>query len=794
MRRTWVVGAVALLGAAGWWGSSEVSLRTTGVQPQGASPEAPAAARATVANNGFRMVPASTPDRAGAGFASAPDRGDLIAYPARPQVLGDGAYTWHRAGLSERHALAAIASGVLHVTTPSGENLAFRYQRYVEHDSGDWTWIGQIEGEAGKQAIVTFGARAVFGVIDQPGKPSLKLTMRDGASWLVETDPVRLALTGQQSGVHGDDMRLPEAADLPQSGAGAASLPAASAAAVAGTRIDVLVGYSNGFAAGLGGQSQAVTRIANLVDTTNQAYANSQIDARLRLVGTQQVTYTDASANDTALDELTGTRTVPVNAAFNELRAARDRLGADLVSFVRKYDRQNQDGCGVAWIIGGDQRPYTAASAGSGYSVVSDGREQQGSTSYFCREETFAHELGHNLGAQHDRATASSSGTLKYGAFAYSFGYKTSAGGGFYDIMAYGDSGQTAYRVFSNPNVSICNGNPCGVADQADVARTFNQTAPVAATFRDTKVGSGARNDFDGDGRSDVYWRNGASGANDVWFMSGTWMARAATVHVEPDQNWQVVATGDFNGDGRYDVFWRNSATGQTFVHLMDGGRIVASGYSTTVADGNWKVVAVGDFDGDRRTDLYWRNSRTGANDVWLMNGTQPASVSTVHVEPDQNWQVAGAGDFNGDGTADIFWRNLANGQNYVHLMAGTRILGTSGSAPLVADLNYRVAAIGDFNGDGRSDVYWRSSASGECYIWTMNGVQPIAVNLAHNEPDQSWQVANSGDYDGDGRDDIFWRNRSNGQNYIHLLNGPVVKSGGGVYTVSDMNWKIVSR
>lgn len=803
MRRTFLVGAVALIGVAGWWGWGATSQRSAQAgSPAAPQPVAPAGfasagASASLARDGFRAVPSALPQRAVAGFAAAPDRGDLVDYSAKPQVLRDGAYTWHRAGLSERHALAAIASGRLRVTTPSGQTLSFRYQRHVEHDSGDWTWVGQVEdGDAGKQAIVTFGAHAVFGVIDQPGKPSLKLTMRDGASWLVETDPVRMALTGQEATVQADDFKIPHAAEQAYSGpVAAAAAVSANAAGGAVATIDVLIGYSNGFANGLGGASQAVTRVSNLVDVTNEAYRNSQVGARLRLVGTLQVNYTDSGDNGDTLDALSGVNGAAVDPAFNALRAAREEYGADLVSFVRKYDRATHNGCGVAWIIGGGQQAYTARSANSGYSVVSDGREVQGGTTYFCREETFAHELGHNLGAQHDRATASSSGSLKYGAFAYSFGYKTSAAeGNFYDIMAYGDSGQTAYRVFSNPRVNLCGGRACGVEDQADVARTFDQTAPIAATFRATKVGSGARNDFDGDGKSDVYWRNSATGSNDVWFMSGAWLARAATVHVEPDQAWQVIATGDFNGDGRYDAFWRNSATGQTFVHLMDGGRVVSSGYSTLVADGNWKIVATGDFNGDKRTDLYWRNSATGANDVWLMNGLGPSSVATVHVEPDQNWQVAGAGDFNGDGMADIFWRNAANGQNYVHLMAGTRIIAGSGAAPLVADRNYRVAAIGDFNGDGRSDIYWRSSASGECYVWTMSGIAPSVVNLAHNEPDQNWQIANSGDYDGDGRDDIFWRNRSTGQNYVHLLDGPTVKSGGGVYTVGDMNWKIVSR
>lgn len=69
-----------------------------------------------------------------------------------------------------------------------------------------------------------------------------------------------------------------------------------------------------------------------------------------------------------------------------------------------------------------------------------------------------------------------------------------------------------------------------------------------------------ARNDFNGDGRSDVLWRN-----DNGWFT--TWTANAAGGFASNDANhfhdiptaWQVVGTGDFDGDGRADVAWRNA-------------------------------------------------------------------------------------------------------------------------------------------------------------------------------------------------------------------------------------------
>ncbi|ALN62932.1 FG-GAP repeat family protein [Lysobacter antibioticus] len=735
---------------------------------------------------------------AAAGFARLPDRGDLAAYPSKQAAISEGASAWHRVELSEEHALAAIIGGHLRITAPSGEELDFRYERHVEHPSGDWTWVGRIDrGGLAQEAIITFGERAVFGSIAQPGKPALKLTMRDGKSWLVETDPAKLALLENSIGPdHADDYLIPSAAaNASVVAPTSASVAAAATAANSQVVVDVLVGYSNGFATGLGGASQAVTRLNYLVEVTNQAYVNSQITSRIRMVHAMQVNYPDNSDNGGVLEKMTGTRTTPVDPAFNALRAARDQYGADLVSFVRKYDRTTQDGCGIAWLLGGNQQPITTSSAPNGYSVVSDGRQNDGGTTYFCRDETFAHELGHNMGAQHDRATASSGGTLQYGAYAYSFGYKAGAAtGNFYDIMAYGDPGQTSYRVFSNPRITTCGGFACGVAGDADTAQTLNQTHPIIATFRAAVVASAVvRNDFDGDGKSDVYWRNLVSGVNDLWFMNGASLVGVITVHREPDLSWEVAGSGDFNGDGRSDVVWRHSRTGQVYVHLMESGRILpASGYSFSVGDLNWKIVALGDFDGDRKTDLYWRNSVNGTNDIWFMNGVIPRSVVTVYREPNLAWSVAGSGDFNGDGTADIFWRNASSGQNYIHLMSGATVLSASGAAPTVADSAWKPVAFADFGGDGRSDVYWRHATTGECHLWRMAGTVPSEVNLVHVEPDQAWKVVNSGDYNGDGKADIFWRNQRTGQNYIHLLDGSRILPGSGsLYTVSDTNWVV---
>ena len=73
--------------------------------------------------------------------------------------------------------------------------------------------------------------------------------------------------------------------------------------------------------------------------------------------------------------------------------------------------------------------------------------------------------------------------------------------------------------------------------------------------------------------------------------------------------------------------------------------------------------------------------------------------------------------DFNGDCKSDIVWRNAATGQNYLYFMNGTTILGAEGYIRTVADQNWQVAGVGDFDGDGKADILWRNSATGQNYL-----------------------------------------------------------------------------
>jgi len=778
--------------------------------------------------------------KAASSVAAYPDRGQLLAYDRERHVVRSGASTWHPVQLSEAYALRAIAEGGMTVPAPNGEILRLRYERHVEHPDGNWTWIGREDGSApGTETVLTFGEKAVFGTIRQ-ANADLRVTTEAGSTWLVETDYSRV----DRNGLAANDeeflvpagMPNPQAASVlkPMGAVGgsvkqAASMSAEEATASTPTTVDIAMGFTTGFATRLGGESQARTRLNFLVDVTNQTFLASGIEAQIRLVRSLQVDYPDATHNRTALFDLTGvdctTQTngahylsdrrvdctpVTQSAGLQPLTAARETYGADLLVLVRKFEAPEQASCGSAWMLGGGQNPIDAGSAAFGMTLVSDSSgdmfPDEGTT---CSEVQLAHELGHNFGQQHDVVTASGSddsdnnGNLldpeEYGHHSYSFGYSTD--GTLSDIatiMSNRRPSQTRYRVFANPLISSCGGAPCGTADQADNARSMGETMPIVATFRasvDPSMTSAAPGDFDGDfdgdGRADVYWRNSFTGATGLWRMSGATVAGAWNVHSERDIAWAVIGSGDFNADGRADVLWRNWNSGENYIHFMNGPTILPeSRFAPTVGDLNWKIVGLADFDGDAITDLYWRNTSTGLTYIWLMNGAEPKAMQPAHHEPDQGWKVVGTGDFNGDGKADVLWRHSITGQNYIHMMSGASILPASGGLPTVTEPEWKVAAVGDFNADGRADIYWRNSATGECYLWSMNGTSLTSMQRVHSAA-LSWNIATSGDFNGDGRADIFWRNNVTGENYLHLMDGGSILAGSEVFAVSDLDWKI---
>src|SRR6266513_5904607 len=94
-----------------------------------------------------------------------------------------------------------------------------------------------------------------------------------------------------------------------------------------------------------------------------------------------------------------------------------------------------------------------------------------------------------------------------------------------------------------------------------------------------------------------------------------------------------------------------------------------------------------------------------------------------------------------------------------------------------------------DFNGDGKADILWQNSSTGQRVIWLMDGTAlQSVVNLGTVA--RSWSIAGSSDFNGDGKADILWQNTSTGQRVILLMNGIAFQSVVNLGTVAT-SWSI---
>jgi hypothetical protein len=53
---------------------------------------------------------------------------------------------------------------------------------------------------------------------------------------------------------------------------------------------------------------------------------------------------------------------------------------------------------------------------------------------------------------------------------------------------------------------------------------------------------------------------------------------------------------------------------------------------------------------------------------IWFLNGTQVTQSTGVATVP-TTWAIAGTGDFNGDGKSDILWHNTTTGDVAIWLI-----------------------------------------------------------------------------------------------------------------------------
>jgi len=198
----------------------------------------------------------------------------------------------------------------------------------------------------------------------------------------------------------------------------------------------------------------------------------------------------------------------------------------------------------------------------------------------------------------------------------------------------------------------------------------------------------------------------------------------------------------------------------------------VSTGTYTILPD--WEAR---DFDGNGNADILWRNPSTGDFGIWTMENEVLFDGFTIfsitgfvplgNVPPP--WTIAAVGDFNHDGRPDILWRNPSTGEIGVMLMNGTTISGYVGL--VVLDPSWTVAGVGDFNKDGETDILLQNTSIGAVGYCSLTGTTITNFTLLGGLP-SPWVVAGVGDFNGDGTSNLLLSNPTTGELVIASTDG----------------------
>jgi hypothetical protein len=352
------------------------------------------------------------------------------------------------------------------------------------------------------------------------------------------------------------------------------------------TSVDLLVLYDTHSKDYFKGEIE--TAMKGWVTQMNDAYAASQVDIQLRLVGVRPYEFETTSMNE-ALEHITP------NAQVNTMR---NEVGADFVSYLHK-----SGSCGIGWV-----------SVSKRYAVNVTGPS--------CGPMTMVHELGHNMGLNHSRRQGDTGGSR----YRYGLGYGVD--NTFSTIMAYSSVFKTRrFNRFSNPEI-LCFNLPCGVPvgqqEEAYAALALNNVRNEIAGFNPSVVGGGTSSipassvAPSSQPRSSVAPVPSSQARSSVAPVPSS-QAKSSVQMVKSSsaQNSSSGGTGSYNRTFEAEKF--DASRGVRLKNANDGGEAVSLGYFNNgdwmfykdidiPADGNYRIeYRVSGFGGQFEFDVFWQ-------------------------------------------------------------------------------------------------------------------------------------------------------------------------------------------
>lgn len=320
---------------------------------------------------------------------------------------------------------------------------------FEKDDEGAVSWYGRPDSGVGSVLLVA-SEGVIYGLLElEEGVYKIEPTDQAGTAWLYEVD-FGHAVPSDFGGI------LPPI--QPDSAENKFVSPTGGK-----TRVDLLILYTNGFASEYPGALLSA-QIKYLVSVANLCYKNSKVKMKLRLVGKKKVKYTDEGSLNTPLTEMTQAK-----GAFKKVPGWRNSTGADLVSLLRVFKESNGNVAGLAWVMAALSNAFHPWA----YSVVQVGKIEKGDYIYFATDQTLVHELGHNMGSNHNAGDSPS-------VYKYSLGHRF---GPYMSVMSYSsEKRERTVSYFSNPKINY-EGYATGTR-KLNNAKSLNNVRATVAGWR----------------------------------------------------------------------------------------------------------------------------------------------------------------------------------------------------------------------------------------------------------------------------------------------------------------------